>query len=64
MEKILYDKTLQREDRNILWHELELKWLKLLQTPHPFGFYDNIYQEDNKLRQPKIDFCSFWYSQT
>ena len=29
--------------RNILRHELELKWIKLLQTPHPLGFNDNIF---------------------
>ena len=37
---------------------------KIIANATPFGFYDNIYQEDNKSRQPEIDFCSFWYSQT
>ena len=30
---------------NILRHELELKWMQLLQTPHLLGFNDNIYNE-------------------
>ena len=35
--------------RNILRHELELKWIKLLQTPHPLGFNDNIYHEGTNI---------------
>ena len=48
--------------RNILRHELELKWIKLLQIPHPLGFNDNIYHEDNISRLPDFDvFFSFRY---
>ena len=28
-------------------HELELKWIKLLQTPHPLGLNENINHEGN-----------------
>ena len=35
--------------------ELELKWIKLLQTPHPLGFNDDIYHEGNISRLPKFD---------
>ena len=41
--------------RNILRHELELKWIKLLQNSHPLGFNDNIYHEGNISRLPDFD---------
>ena len=44
--------------RNILEHELELKWIKLLKTPHPLGFNDNIYHEGNISRLPDFDVFS------
>ena len=38
------------------------KWIKLLQTPHPLGFNDNIYHEGNISRLPDFDvFFSFRY---
>ena len=37
---------------SLLRHELELVWIKLLQTPHPLGFNDNIYHEGNISRLP------------
>ena len=48
------------KDRNILRHELELKWIKLLQTPHPLGFNDNIYHEGNISRLPDFDVFSLF----
>ena len=42
------------KDRNILRHELELKWIKLLQTPHPLGLNDNTYHEGNISRLPDL----------
>ena len=36
--------------KNILRHELELKWIKCLQTPFPVGFNDNIYHEGITLK--------------
>ena len=47
VEKIIYGDNSTKRYRNILRHELELKWIKLLQTPHPLGFNDNIYHEGN-----------------
>ena len=47
VEKIIYGDNSTKRYRNILRHELELKWIKLLQTPHPLGFNDNIYHESN-----------------
>ena len=44
--------------RNILRHELELKWIKLLQKPHLLGFNDNIYHEGNISRLPEFDVFS------
>ena len=38
--------------KNILRHELELKWIKLFQTLHLLGFNDNIYHECNNSRLP------------
>ena len=42
-------------------HELELKWIKLLQTPHPLGFNDNIYHEKNISRLPDFDVFFFLF---
>ena len=41
--------------KNILRHELELKWIKRLQTPFPLGFNDNIYHEGNISKMPDFD---------
>ena len=35
--------------RNILRHELELKWIQLLQTPHPLSFNNISYHDSNIL---------------
>ena len=35
VEKITYDDNSSKRYRNILRHYLELKWITLLQTPHP-----------------------------
>ena len=58
VEKIIYDDNSTKRYRNILMHELELKWIKLLQTPHPLGFNDNIYHEGNISRLPDFDVFS------
>ena len=52
VEKIIYGDNSTKRYRNILRHELELKWIKLLQTPHPLGFNDYIYHEGNISRLP------------
>ena len=33
-------------------------WIKLIQTPHPLGFNDNIYHEGNISRLPEVDVFS------
>ena len=55
VEKITYGDNSTIRYRNILRHELELKWIKLLQTPHPLGFNDNIYHQGNISRLPDFD---------
>ena len=64
VEKIAYGDNSTKRYRNILRHELELKWIKLLQTPHPLGFNDTIYHESNISRLPDFDglFFSFKYT--
>ena len=56
VEKIIYYDNSTK--RNILRHELELKWIKLLQIPHLLGFNDNIYHEGNISRLPDFDVFS------
>ena len=41
-------------------HETELKWIKLLQTPFPLGFNDNIYHEGNISKMPDFDVFLSW----
>ena len=55
VEKITYDDNSSKRYINILRHELELKWIKLLQTPHPLGFNDNINHEGNISISPDFD---------
>ena len=44
--------------KNIFRHETELKWIKLLQTPFPLGFNDNIYHQGNISKMPDLDVFS------
>ena len=60
VEKIIYGDNSTKRYRNILRHELELKWMKLLQTPHPLGFNVNIYHEGNISRLLVPDFDVFF----
>ena len=54
--KRLYTRPIQPKDsKNILRHELELKWIKRLQTPFSLGFNDNIYHEGNISKMPDFD---------
>ena len=55
IEKITYGDNSTKRYRNILMHELELKWIKSLQTPLPLGFNYNIYHEGNISRLPDFD---------
>ena len=50
VEDISYNDNSTKIYRNIHRHKLELKWVKLLHTPHPLGFNDNINHEGNNSR--------------
>ena len=47
VEKLTCDKNSSSRFKIIKRHETELKMIKLLQTPFPLGFNDNIYHEGN-----------------
>ena len=55
VEKIIHKSNSTERFKNILRHELELKWIKRLQTPFPLGFNDNIYHEGNISKMPDFD---------
>ena len=58
VEKLTYDKNSSSRCKIIKRHETELKWIKLLQTPFPLGFNDNIYHEGNISKMPDFDVFS------
>ena len=58
MEKLTYDKNSSSRFKIIKRHETELKWIKLLQTPFPLGFNDDIYHEGNISKMPDFDVFS------
>ena len=51
-EQNTYDANLTSSFQIIKREETELKWIKLLQTPYPLGFNDNIYHEGNLSKMP------------
>ena len=55
VEKISYDSNSSTRFKNVKRFETELKWIKLLQTPFPLGFYDNIYHEGNISKMHDFD---------
>ena len=55
VEKITYDANSTSRFKII---KTELKWIKLLQTPYPLGFNDNIYHEGNLSKMPDFDVFS------
>ena len=57
MEKITYDANSTSRFKIIKIHETEI-WIKLLQTPYPLGFNDNIYHEGNLSKMPDFDVFS------
>ena len=59
MEKISYDENSSVRFKNIKRFETELKWIKLLQTPFPLGFNDNIYHEGNISKMPDLMYLHF-----
>ena len=58
VEKLTYDKNSSLRFKITKRHETELKWIKLLQTPFPLGFNDNIYHEGNISKMPDFDVFS------
>ena len=58
MEKLTYDKKFSSRFKIIKRHATELKLIKLLQTPFPLGFNDNIYHEGNISKMPDFDVFS------
>ena len=58
MEKITYDANSTGRFKIIKRHKTELKWIKLLQTPYPLGFNDNIYNGGNLSKMPDFDVFS------
>ena len=58
VEKLTYDQNSSSRFKIIKRHETELKWIKLLQTPFPLGFNDNIYHEGNISKMPDFDVFS------
>ena len=58
VEKLTYDKNSSPRFKIIKRHETELKWIKLLQTPFPLGFNDNIYHEGKISKMPDFDVFS------
>ena len=56
--KIIYDANSASRFKIIQRHETKLKWIKLLQTPYPLGFNDNIYHESNLSKMPDYDVFS------
>ena len=58
MEIITYDENSTHRFKIIKRHETELMWIKLLQTPFPLGFNDNIYHEGNISKMPDFDVSS------
>ena len=59
VEKLTYDENSSSKFKIIKRHETELKWIKLLQTPFPLGFNDNIYYESNTCISKIPDFDVF-----
>ena len=60
VEKISYQNNSFPIFKIIKRHEMELKWIKFLQTSFPLGFNDNIYHERNISKMAYLDVFSFW----
>ena len=58
VEKMIYDENSSVRFNTIKRFEIELKWIKLLQSASPLGFNDNIYQEGNISKMPDFDVFS------
>ena len=58
VEEMIFDSNSTERYKNILRHETKLKWIKLLQSPFPLGFNDNIYHQGNISKMPDFDVFS------
>ena len=58
VEEMIFDSNSTERYKNIFRHETELKWIKLLQTPFPLDFNDNIYHQGNISKMPEFDVFS------
>ena len=58
VEEMMFDSNSTERYKNIFRHETELKWIKLLQTPFPLGFNDNIYHQGNISKMHDFDVFS------
>ena len=58
VEEMIFDSNSTERYKNIFRHETELRWIKLLQTPFPLGFNDNIYHQGNISKMPDFDVFS------
>ena len=56
MEELSYDEHSSVRFNKRL--ETELKWIKLLQSASPLGFYDNFFHEGNIFEMPDLDVFS------
>ena len=60
VEEMIFDSNSTERYKNIFRHETELKWIKLLQTPFPLGFNDNIYHQGTFLKCLISMYFLFW----
>ena len=58
VEEMVFDSNSAERYKNIFRHETELKWIKLLQTPFPLRFNNNIYHQGNISKMPGFDVFS------
>ena len=58
VEKLTYYKNFSSRFKITRRHETELKWIKILQTPFPLGFNDNIFHESNISKMPDFEVIS------
>ena len=58
VEEMIFDSNSTERYKYNFRHETELKWMKLLQTPFPLEFNDNIYHLGNISKMPDFDVFS------
>ena len=58
VEEMIFDSNSTEKYKNIFRNETEIKWIKLLQTPFPLGFNENIYHQGNTSKMPDFNVFS------